>query len=401
MAKAHPRPARTAYLARSAAARNALRVFARGAYNHEAGWAGSSLPVGFPCVTPPREPANSSGERFGDGMAGTTWSKFFWSDWRSDPGLRACSYAARGLWIDMLAIMADAEPIGTLCLGAKPMLAAALARITGGLTPEVETLLSELEANDVFSRDRHERIFSRRMVRDAKKSQTAQKNGRLGGNPNLGKQSDIPASDNQEVKPQDNGGVPPNRSPESRVQKPVVELQPVAPTEIKTPSEPADLFVTGEKKTKPKAPSKLHTLPTDWQPTEKDRAYARERGWSEQKIDDGSASFVERFSNRDKPERRENWSLSWCTWVRNDIKFDRSGGNGGSGSPRHHDRAGQLVSAIGNIVAEDRRAENAVHEGRAESGIRPLQLGSPVAAGGRVKPGPIRFDDEPGTDGEG
>jgi hypothetical protein len=45
--------------------------------------------------------------------------------------------------------------------------------------------MSELDRNGVFSRDRHGRIYSRRMVRDAKTAKEAKKNGKLGGNPSL------------------------------------------------------------------------------------------------------------------------------------------------------------------------------------------------------------------------
>ncbi len=44
-------------------------------------------------------------------MSGTTWSKFYWSDWLSDSALRAVSSAARGLWIDMLCIAAVVCPL--------------------------------------------------------------------------------------------------------------------------------------------------------------------------------------------------------------------------------------------------------------------------------------------------
>lgn len=42
------------------------------------------------------------------------WFKFFGRDWRSNAKLRLCSYAARGLWADMLTLMAEATPRGFL-----------------------------------------------------------------------------------------------------------------------------------------------------------------------------------------------------------------------------------------------------------------------------------------------
>ena len=37
--------------------------------------------------------------------AARPWMKWYPADWRSDPGLRMCSFAARGLWADLLALM--------------------------------------------------------------------------------------------------------------------------------------------------------------------------------------------------------------------------------------------------------------------------------------------------------
>ena len=129
-------------------------------------------------------------------MSGTVWSKFFWSDWRNDAGLRLCSFAARGLWMDMLSIAAEAEPVGYVVVAGKPLRPADLARLLGGTVDEIETLLAELESNGVFSRDRRGAIYSRRLVRDAKKAAKSRENGKKGGNPTLGKKKDNPAWDN-------------------------------------------------------------------------------------------------------------------------------------------------------------------------------------------------------------
>jgi hypothetical protein len=51
--------------------------------------------------------------------AGNPWMKFYPSDWRSDPALRSCTIAARGLWIEMMAIMHEAEPYGSLLVKGK------------------------------------------------------------------------------------------------------------------------------------------------------------------------------------------------------------------------------------------------------------------------------------------
>lgn len=147
-------------------------------------------------------------------MSGTTWAKFYWSDWESDPALRLCSYAAQGLWMRMLCIAAAHDPIGYVSVAGRALDETSLARMTGGTESEVQTLLAELAGNGVYSRDRNGRIYSRRMVRDARKFAEARKNGKLGGNPTLGNGTAIPRSDNpqviSEVKP---------HKPEARTQK--------------------------------------------------------------------------------------------------------------------------------------------------------------------------------------
>lgn len=139
-------------------------------------------------------------------MSATVWGKFYWGDWLSDAGLRRSGFAARGLWIDMLCIAAQADPIGYLTVKKVPLSVNDIARMVGGSEPEVRTLLEELERNGVLSRDRNGTIFSRRVVRDAKKSREAKKNGKLGGNPTLsndnGKSGEVNLPDNGEVKPQ-------------------------------------------------------------------------------------------------------------------------------------------------------------------------------------------------------
>ena len=129
-------------------------------------------------------------------MSGTVWTKFYWADWMSDAGVRRSSLAARGLWIDMLCIAAQADPIGYLTVKKVPLTVKDIARMVGESEPETGTLLDELERNGVFSRDRNGTIFSRRIVRDEKKARTAQNNGKKGGNPSLGNSSGKSASDN-------------------------------------------------------------------------------------------------------------------------------------------------------------------------------------------------------------
>jgi hypothetical protein len=99
------------------------------------------------------------------------WMKFYPSDWRADPALRSCSIAARGLWIEMLAIMHDAEPYGSLLVNGQRIDKKRLAALAGVPERDCSTLLLELEVVGVFSRDEDGTIYSRRMRRDAIRSE--------------------------------------------------------------------------------------------------------------------------------------------------------------------------------------------------------------------------------------
>jgi len=93
------------------------------------------------------------------------WLKFYPSDWLSDEALRSCSVEARGLWADMICLMAKSDRHGYLLIGGNPARSEQIARICG-LTPQrTSELMDELHASGVFSFDK-ETIISRRMVKD-------------------------------------------------------------------------------------------------------------------------------------------------------------------------------------------------------------------------------------------
>lgn len=128
------------------------------------------------------------------------WMKFYPQDWRADEKLRLCSLAARGLWVEMLAIMHRSERYGQLLINGNVPTDAQLAVQVGALPHEVSALLAELESAGVFSRAASGAIYSRRMTRDNRKAQIAKKNGKQGGNPSLRKQTENTPSDNQQDK---------------------------------------------------------------------------------------------------------------------------------------------------------------------------------------------------------
>jgi len=143
------------------------------------------------------------------------WLKFFPSDWRADPALRMCSLGARGLWIEMLCLMHEGRPLGSLLVSGRPVTAAQLASLVGAPAAQVEAQLGELEEAGVFSRDAGGVIYSRRMRRDAEKTAINRAFGKAGGNPAL----------KRGVNPGDKA-----QNPESRIQTP--ESEPVTKTQL-------------------------------------------------------------------------------------------------------------------------------------------------------------------------
>ena len=103
------------------------------------------------------------------------WLKFYPRDWRGDQALRACSVAARGLWIEMLCIMHEAQPYGHLILGGRAVSGDVLARVSGLGADECGELLAELESAGVLSRTRKGIIYSRRMVKDHSRAEKGRK----------------------------------------------------------------------------------------------------------------------------------------------------------------------------------------------------------------------------------
>lgn len=113
------------------------------------------------------------------------WMKFYPADWRSDTQLRSCSAAARGLWVDLMTIMHEADPYGHLLVNGRPPTTACLHNLLGVSSKLITSLLNELEYNGVFSKSPDGVIFSRRMVRDNQKEEVDRQNGKGGGNPKI------------------------------------------------------------------------------------------------------------------------------------------------------------------------------------------------------------------------
>ena len=132
------------------------------------------------------------------------WIKWRPQAWRSDLRLRSCCVPARGIWIDLLNLMADeTDRFGFLLIRGRQPTARQIAAIIGGTSErEVAQLLGELADNGVYSRVGDGdltgelqslipdevpmgTIFSRRMIRDKARDELDASNGGRGGNPTL------------------------------------------------------------------------------------------------------------------------------------------------------------------------------------------------------------------------
>jgi hypothetical protein len=214
--------------------------------------------------------------------------KFYTSDWRSDPRLKMCSMAARGLWVEMICLMHEASPYGHLLIAGQSPTEAQLAVLVGASPDEITALLGELESAGVFSRTRTRVIYSRKLTRMEKKAATARNNGRKGGNPTLGKKRDNSTSDN----PEDKGGDKP-QIPESRVQREKEEPK-------------------GSSKKKGSRLPENWTLPKSW------GAWAMsEEGFSEFEVRREAEKFRDWwYSAPGQKGVKLDWQATWRNWIR-------------------------------------------------------------------------------------
>ena len=107
--------------------------------------------------------------------------QFYPHDWMSDIKLRSVSVQARGLLIDLMCIMHQAEPYGTLCLSKKPIKTQAICSSICLDFASYEVLLNELLEEKVLHRDENGIIYSKRMVHDEHVRQVRAAAGSEGG----------------------------------------------------------------------------------------------------------------------------------------------------------------------------------------------------------------------------
>ena len=106
--------------------------------------------------------------------------QFYPGDWRNDIELRACSMAARGLWIELMCIAHECEPYGHLRANNEPMTIKQISKIVGMSPQATSKLIAELLNSGVARKLGDGTIYSRRMVKD-EEIRKARANGGLAG----------------------------------------------------------------------------------------------------------------------------------------------------------------------------------------------------------------------------
>lgn len=255
-------------------------------------------------------------------MSARRWSKFWWQDWQRDPALRMCSLAARGAWIEMLCLMADANPVGHLLVNGRAPSMRQLSAVLGCSEKEAKKLVDELEENGVFSRLEDGVIYSRRMVRDKAISDEAAINGKKGGNPQ------IKQKPRGKVKPDEGKGLTPPDNPEAtptlKHQEAEAEADILSSLRSERERVDAPLALVGPDEEKPsRTPQRRKSrLGEDWQPSADELAYAAELG-----LDGRAVGEKFRLHWLAKGETKLDWHAAFQLWCRREHDFSpRRGG---------------------------------------------------------------------------
>lgn len=108
---------------------------------------------------------------------------------------------------------------------------------------------------------------------------------------------------------------------------------------------------------KPKTKSVARLFPTDWMPSDFDRAYARERGLTDMEIERAVEDFRDHFIAAGN-KRSTDWSLNWKRWCRTtaDRQPRRFAGMAGQPAPGYR---GRQDTSLAEIAARRRREREA------------------------------------------
>ena len=273
------------------------------------------------------------------------WLKFFPARWLGDMELRTCGFAARGLWIDLLAVMHDSSEPGRLLVGGRPATDAQLARRLGADRRTISTLLQQLQEAGVLHRDEHGAIVSRRMLQAHTDAAKARATGAKGGNPMLLHRAFQPnsaetqpnvAATSAKHQPRHFGESTPNCTKNSHLSKDIhkngvnpgvkseeesEEESDVEKNESLAPQIALPLLRVVHPGDAPRAapPDPRGTrLPGAWEPSQEDSRYAAGLGLD---VAATMRDFKDYWiAKAGKDARKADWSRTWQTWCRRDAE---------------------------------------------------------------------------------
>jgi hypothetical protein len=125
---------------------------------------------------------------------------FYVQDWLCEPTLKVVSMGAKGLWIDVLCLMARSPVKGYLLTPAgEPADIDWIGKQIGRPVPEIAPLWDELLRAQTPRVDSKNRIFSKRMVDDKTLTEKRSEAGRLGGRPKSKRKANGKQNENGET----------------------------------------------------------------------------------------------------------------------------------------------------------------------------------------------------------
>ena len=128
--------------------------------------------------------------------------QFYPADWLNDIKLQSCSLETIGFMINLMCLMHQGEPYGYLAIGGQAIANKEAYRLAGAQHTKGATLLAQLLACGILAKDKKDRIYCPRMVKDEQLRETRTTCGKLGGNPNLLNQK-VNQKDNHSVEEED------------------------------------------------------------------------------------------------------------------------------------------------------------------------------------------------------
>lgn len=113
------------------------------------------------------------------------WLKLFTRDYLDHKELRRCSLPARGVWADMLCLMAEGSPRGYLTDKVGPLSLTFISQRTYTPVRLMKKAIDELQKQQVLGCTPEGVYFSKKMVDDEALRSSRAEGGAKGGNPNL------------------------------------------------------------------------------------------------------------------------------------------------------------------------------------------------------------------------